>query len=282
MKRKRESDRPRKGTVISICGPEGCGKTDMGLSMPTPLAIVSVDPNTEAVVEKAIAEGRIHTDAVMQHYIDMPAIAFSDQDDVQAEAYTSWEEMISILRPYINTDDEDRPRSIVLDTATEVDRLNVLAEFGKTDQISPESRRNRMGPVNSRYIGLIRSLQNAGIHVGLLHRVSEQWASVETRGRSEERRERVEGVFAWDRKGFKETGNICSVEVVLAHDQGRSEKLAGQFGMQVRRSTLRPALKGAEFWGRHKLADGTTRIRKASWAFLMAQVIAGTTVEEWL
>ncbi len=280
MKQRRSSNRPRKGTVLSICATEGGGKTDMSLTLPTPLAMMSVDPNTEAVVRKAITEGRISADAITQHYIDMPAIAFSDQDDVKGEAETSWEALIDALRPFIDADDEDRPRSVVFDTATEVDRLNVLAEYGKTDQISPEARRNRMGPVNSRYIGMIRSLQNAGIHVALLHRVSEQWASVETRGRSEERRERVEGVFAWDRKGFKETGNICSVEVVLAHDSGRSEKLAGQFGMQIRRSTLRPALKGVEFWGRHKLEDGT-RIRKASWAFLMAQVM-NEPVEKWL
>ncbi len=278
--KKRRNDRPRKGTVLSIVGPEGCGKTDMGLTMPTPMAVVSVDPNTEAIVEKAIKEGRISEDAISQHYITMPAIAFGDQDDVKTEAEESWVELIKALRPYINLDDDDRPRSVLLDTATEIDRLNVLEEFGKTDQISPEARRNRMGPVNSRYIGLIRSIQNAGVHVGLLHRAQEQWATIETRGRSEERRERVEGVFAWDRKGFKETGNICSVEVILAHDQGRSEKLVGQFGMQVRRSTLRPALKGAEFWGRHRLEDGT-RVRKASWAFLMSQVM-DEPVENWL
>lgn len=266
-------ERPRKGTVLSICGPEGSGKTDLLLTMPKPLAVVSVDPNTEVIVEAAIADGRVKEDDIILHYIDTPAIAFSDQDDVQGEAETAWGELIDTLRPYINKDDDDRPWSVGLDTATDIDRLNVLAEFGKTDQISPESRRNRMGPVNSRYIGMIRSLQNAGVNVGLLHRVSEKWQTVETRGRSEERRERVEGPFAWERKGFKETGNICSLEIMLAHDPERSEKLPGQFGMQITRCTVRPILKGKEFWGREKLADGK-RIRKPSWQYLMRQIRA--------
>lgn len=274
------SDRVRKGTVISICGREGSGKTDWLLTLPKPMTIISVDPNTEGIVEKAVREGRFSADAITLVHIDMPAIAFSDQSDVKDEAEASWTTMIDALRPCIDRDNDDRPRSVGFDTATEVDQLNLLAEFGKTDQIHPEIRKNKLGPLNRRYMGMMRALQDAGIHVGLLHRVYDQYRTVEVRGKSEERRERIEDPWAMDRKGFRDTGYIASIEVLLQHDQARNEKLALQFGMKISRCMLRPILKGQEFWGRERQEDGT-RVRRAGFPYLMAQVVEGSSVGDW-
>lgn len=271
--------RKRAGVVLSLVSREGGGKTSFGLTMPKPILFCSVDPNTEAIIEKAIEADQIRESDVIAHHLRMPAIAFSDQDDVEKEASDAWEALIDALRPYATG--RESAGSCVLDTATELDTLNVLAEFGKTDQISPESRRNRMGPVNSRYKGMIRALSDAGLHVALLHRAADLYKSVEvrtTRGK-EDRREKVEGVWAMERRGFKETGFISSVEAFLAHDPERHEKLAAQFGLYVARCTMRPGLKGVEYWGRETI-DGE-RVRKASFPYLMSQVYPNTSIRDW-
>lgn len=278
---KKSKTRTRKGVAISAVAREGGGKTSFGLSMPKPIAYISVDPNTEAVIEAAIKAGDVDSDDLIQHYITMPPIAFSDQDDVQGEASESWEAMIDVLRPFVKGEGDPQPASVVFDTATEIDTLNVLAEFGKTDQISPESRRNRMGPVNSRYKGMIRALTDKGIHVCLLHRAGDLYKNVNVRTRQgqEERREKVDGTWAIERKGFKETGFITSVEVFLAYEPDKGEKLVQQFGVQVVRALMRPGLKGKEFWGREKLDDGS-RIRRASFPFIMSR-IHNSSIDDW-
>lgn len=286
-KRTRASD-PRPGIVSSACAREGGGKTEYGLTMPGHQMWCSVDPNTRAVIEKAVAERRITDDRITLHALHMPHVAFNDNDDVKDDAQSKWDALIDALRPVVKQEADPMPNSVIFDTATEIDVLNVLGEFGKTDQISPESRRNRMGPVNRRYMGMIRALSDVGCHVLLLHRTFDVYKTVDAsedgpvRGRrgGQERREKVEGVFAFERKGFKETGNITSLEVLLAHDETRSEKIAGQFGIKISRCTLRPGLKGREWWGREKLADGT-RVKRASFPFIATQVYAGTRLEDW-
>lgn len=273
--------RLRQGQALSVVAREGGGKTWFGLSLPKPLAYISVDPNTEAIIEKAIKDGVVDGDDVIQHHLRMPAVAFSDQEDVKTEAETAWEALIDTLRPYVKGDGDPQPRGLVIDTATEIDNLNVLAEFGKIDQISPDARRNRMGPVSSRYKGVVRALTDAGIHVALLHRNGDLYKTVtyRSRGGEEEKRERVEGTWAIERRGFKDTGFITSTEIFLAHDPERHEQLRAQFGMYIARCSLRPGLKGSEHWGTTKI-DGE-RVRKASFAFLMTQVYPHTTIEDW-
>lgn len=272
----------RAGICIGASAFEGGGKTWFGLSMPTPQAWLNVDPNTDAILDKAIEDGIIDADDLIRHPVRMPATAFSDADDVKEEADTAWGELIDTLRPYVTGDGDPQPASVIYDTATEIDNLNILAEFGKTDQIPPDQRRNRMGPVNRRYKGIVEALVRAGVNVALLHRAGDLYKSVIVRTRSgpEDRREKVEGPFAMERRGFKETGFITSTEIFLAHDPEKSEKLVGQFGMQIVRCSLRPGLKGVEYWGREKQPDGS-RIRRASFAFLMAQVHPKTTIADW-
>lgn len=283
---KRHRSSSRVGQALAATAREGGGKTEFGLSMAKPVAFLSVDPNTKAIIEKAISEGRVREEDVIQHYVRMPAVAFSDKDDVQGEASESWDEMIDLLRPYVKGDGDPQPASCVLDTATEIDTLNILAEFGKTDQISPEQRRNRMGPVNRRYKGIVEALMRAGVNVLLLHRAGDLYQTVNENvrvrggGDVEAKREKVEGIWALERRGFKETGFITSTEIFLAHDETKSEKLAGQFGMKIVRCSLRPGLKGKEFWGRQKLDDGE-RIRRASFPFLMTQVYPHTSLDDW-
>lgn len=268
--------------VLSVCAQEGGGKTQFGLSAPPPISYHTVDPNTRAVVEKhfGCAIRKIPSDILVYHDLKMPTIAFMDQDDVKTDAEEKWEKFIDSLRPIVNG--ETDIRSVVLDTATEFDQLNILAEFGKTDQIAPDSRRNRMGPVNKRWSGMIRALADAGVNVLLLHRMERKWETRETRGSGgrEEKRVPMEGPWDFERKGHKDTGFENSVEVFLRHDPTRSSKLAGQFGMFISRCTLRPSLIGSEYWGREKQADGQ-RVVRASFPYLSTLVYPNTSLDDW-
>lgn len=267
--------------AMSAVAHEGAGKTWFGLSAPPPISYHSIDPNTQAVLDKAIDEGYVGADAVTLHMFELPTIAFMDQEDVQADAETKWSAFVESVRPLV----EGKPdvRSVVLDTATEFDTLNVLAEFGKTDKISPESRRNRMGPVNARWKGIIRALETKGYNVVLLHRARDKWESKTQRGVRgvEEVRERMTGLFDFERIGFKDTGFITSAEVMLRFDPDREAKaLSGKYGMKLTRTTLRPALIGTEWWGREKLEDGS-RISRVSFPYLATQLYPNTSVEDW-
>lgn len=269
--------------VLSAIAAEGGGKTRFALSMPKPLVIASVDPNTRAVVEKAIDEGFVQESDVTVHYLRMPATAFNDKDDVAEKAAEEWETFINALRPLVD-DNRDGVKSVALDTATEFDNLNILAEFGKSDQITPESRRNRMGPVNSRWKSMVRALGDASLNVALLHRGKAKWETRTERGTGGTKEVRSEMTGPWDfeRLGFKDTGFITSAEVQLKFDPDRegATKLADRFGIRIARSTIRPAIIGSEWWGRQKLEDGS-RIHAASFPWLAIQLYPNTTLEDW-
>lgn len=269
--------------TLSVIAGEGGGKTNFALSMPKPLTIVSVDPNTRAVVEKAVAEGVVDEGDVTVHYLKMPATAFNDKDDIKDDAAESWEAVIDALRPLVG-DNPDGVKSVGLDTATEFDVMNVLSTFGKSDQISPETRRNMMGPVNTRWKGVIRALGDAGLNVCLLHRSRAKWETKLERGvgGSKEVRSEMSGPWDFERVGYKETGNMVSVEVQLKFDPDRegASKLSDRFGLRISRSTIRPAIIGSEWWGRQKAEDGT-RIHCATFAWLAVQLYPHTTLDDW-
>src|SRR5258708_11572730 len=131
--------------VLSVCALEGGGKTQFGTTAPMPISYHAVDPNTEAVLQKIYGVDDLSTvEGLMYHKLKMPAIAFSDQQDVQTEAEACWDSFIDSLRPIVR--EETDTRSVVLDTATEFDTLTVLAEFGNTDQITPHPRPTPTGP----------------------------------------------------------------------------------------------------------------------------------------
>ena len=270
--------------VSSIVAGEGGGKTRFSLTMPKPLVIVSVDPNTRAVVEKAIAEGFVDAADLTVHHLKMPAIAFlSDKDDVKEEAEASWAAFIEILRPLVDGN-PDAVKSVSLDTATEFDMMNVLQAFGKSDQITPEARRNQMGPVNTRWKGVVRALSDAGVNVALLHRAREKWETKTQRGTrgAEEVRDKMTGPWDFERIGFKDTGFITSAEIQLKFDPDRegATRLSDRFGLRISRSTIRPAVIGKEWWGRQQAEDGS-RIHAAAFPWLAVQLYPATTIEEW-
>lgn len=271
--------------VASVVAFEGAGKTHFWLSAPKPIAVISTDTNTEATARAVLGmddDDDFDESVVQFQQVSMPALAFDDRDDVQDEAKEKWDEVREFLRPFLKADDDDRPRTVVFDTAVDVFDLRVLAEFGKLDQIPPEVRRNMMGRCNTSYKGIIQAFKDRGINVVLVHRAKEKWTDKITRTNNgiKEERVRMNGPFDMERAGFKDTGFITGVEVQLAFDPEREGKLSAKYGMHVSRCNPRPGLIGREFWGRQKLEDGS-RIHKVSFPFLMSQVYPKTSPSDW-
>lgn len=275
--------RQQPGFTLSLVGKGGTGKTQLSLDPvygpPYPLSLISADPNTTAIVRKfnlREVEGFTH------HKILLPALAFDDREDVKAEAEEKWEELRDVLRPIVKG--EEKVRTVVLDTATEQYQMGVLATFGKGDQISPENRRNMMGPVNSRWKGIVAALEQQGCNVILIHRGKPAWGNVVEElagGKERETRQMLTGPFDIEREGYSGTEFMVSTEVYLAFDPNRKDATRDEskFGMKVVRCQQRPGLIGKEFWGREKV--GAVRVPRASWRWLCTQLYKGTQLSDW-
>lgn len=272
--------------VLSVVGPEGAGKTRFWTTARKPIDCLSTDTNTEHTVRNIL---QLDEDDVRLHYVPLPSMVFDDRDDVQTEAEEKREAILDYLRPRLKNK-ADRPRTLVFDTADDVNDLLILGVFGKLDQIPPETRRNMMGKVNTQYKGIIGAFKDAKVDVILVHRAKEKWVDqvIRTTRGPEDQRTRLTGPFDMERGGFKGTGFITNAEVFLAFDPNRPVKesvaeeaaLAARYGMKIVRTTQRPIVIGKEYWGRQKLDDGS-RIAKASIPFLMTQLHPETTIEDW-
>lgn len=270
---------PTRRVVCSAMAQEGHGKTDFLLTFPTPILDLSVDPNTAAVVQKVFGEDPDPNDIRLVQ-IPYPIVGFqSDEQDVMNEAADGWDVLVTEISDVMHQRCKVMPKSVLIDSGTEIAELNMLREFGRTDRISPNMRRSKMGNLNNEFKGLFRALERAGVHVGITHRVREHWETITVRkpGGSEEKDVRVEGEF--DRIGFKQMGNMCSVEVLMMFDPTREGRVGEKFGMRVLRSRDRPALVGKEFWG--KVDHDGTAVRAPSFPFLAAQLFPGTTLGDW-
>jgi hypothetical protein len=252
-------------TATSIVGKEGSGKTKMALSWPKPLAIVSLDPNTQYVVDN-----HDERDQIELYQMRMPAYAFEGRDDVKKEAMELWEAYRSHIRPYVQK--KKKAATIVLDTGTSGYDLGVLATFGKSDQIAPEARRNQMGPLNTRWQGITHGVVDAGLNIVIIHRAKNMWVDkvVNVGGVMKEERKMLSGPFDLEREGYKQTGFMVTTEVFVAFDSEReeAERLRDKFGIKIARSQQRPGIIGKEFWGR----DEDTRVLVNSYDWLMAQL----------
>lgn len=278
-----DDDRPARNrrTVTSVMGPEGHGKTDFWTTAKKPIACINVDPNTSAVLEK-LGYRDDDEETINVHYVDMPLVGFEpDEEKVKEQAEEAWEKLTDFLRPIIMQEADPMPATVVLDTGTELNDLNILSGFGRTDKIAPKLRLIAMGKINAQFKGIFRGLEHAGVHVVVAHRCREVWVTEEIKHgprKGEEHDRKVPG--EWERVGFKQMGNMTNIEVLAMFDPTREGKLSNKFGMRVTRCTLRPGIIRKEYWGRERQEDGS-RVRRASWPYLMMQVYPGTTLEDW-
>lgn len=270
--------------IISAMGKEGGGKTNLYTTAPKPLLALSCDPNTESVLCSAFdvdSVADLDPEVCRYVHIPYPLVGFeTDEEDVKREAREAWEVLTHEVSDVLNGRAAVAPVSVALDSGTEINTLNILAEFGRNDKIPPAVRRNRMGAVNDLFKGIFRALEHAGVHVIVTHRVKSHWETMTTRTSQGEVEKDVEVPGVFDRIGFREMGNMCNVEVLMRFDPTRSEdRVSERFGMEILRATPRPALVGQTWWGREKVEG--QRLHVASFQYLALQLFPNTSLEDW-
>lgn len=270
----------RRRIVVSVKGVGGHGKTDFYTTMPKPILALSTDPNTRDVIEKIFKCDIDDLDPKILRLVNIPypMVGFeTDEEDVMHEAQDGWDVLVNEIRDVMRGDANPRPASVALDTGTELDTLNILAQFGRTDKISPKTRLIKMGNVNNQMKGIYRALERAGVHVAVTHRVRERWETVTNEARGshygEEKDQRVPDKF--DRIGFKQIENIVNTEIIVKFDPAREGKLSARFGMEIERCMIRPALVGKAYWGKD---DG---VRCASFPYLATLMYPNTELSDW-
>lgn len=279
---RREIDRRKRRIVGSVMGKEGAGKTAFCLTAPRPLLYLACDPNAEDVVSATFEVDDVEDlDPAVCRFVRVPypLVGFeSSEEEIMDEATDSWNLICDEISDVLHGRSND-PATVILDSGTELNTLNILKDFGRTDKISPNMRRSRMGKVNNDFKGIFRALEKAQTHVLVTHRCKSRWTTEEVRTPKgiETKDVEVPGVF--DRIGFKEMGNIVNLELLMKFDPDRGGKLRNRFGVQVTRSMARPILVGTEWWGREEV--DSTLMRATSFAFVGLQLYPTSTPQDW-
>lgn len=277
----REIERRRRRVVGSVMGKEGAGKTDFACTAPQPLLYLACDPNAEDVVCKIFdveTPDDLDPEVCRLVHIPYPLVGFeTSEDDIMDEANDSWNLLCDEISDVLAGKGND-PNTVILDSGTELNSLNILKEFGRTDKISPKMRQSRMGKVNNDFKGIFRALERAQTHVLVTHRCKPRWVDVEVRTAGGIKVESQEVPDTFDRIGFKEMGNIANLELLAMFDPEKG-KLRERFGVRIVRSMARPGIVGNEWWGREDV-DGEI-VRAASFAFVATQLYPGTTLKDW-
>lgn len=169
--------------VFRSFGWDKTGKTHFGLTMPSPVLGLYLDPGgTEGVAQKFIREGKDIRQ--IQYRFNKK---FDDQDkakEVRDQWIEDYQHALTIAR------------SIQWDE-TETWELFRFAEFGRESDLQRE-----YGPLNGMYRGLIQDAFDAGVNLQLIQKVKTKWV----KGQSTDEIEPV---------GFKQAGNI--VQISLEH-----------------------------------------------------------------
>lgn len=187
------------------------GKTHFGLTMPSPILGMYLDPGgTEGVAQKFLRGD----DGFPKKDIRQIQYRFNKKFDDQDKAKEMRDQWIEDYQHALTI-----ARSIQWDE-TETWELFRFAEFGRESDLQRE-----YGPLNGMYRGLIQDAFDVGVNLQLIQKVKTKWV----KGQSTDEIEPV---------GFKQAGNI--VQVSLEHTWSHAD------GFQVCIVNCR---QNTEVWG---------------------------------
>lgn len=258
--------------ILSIEGMPKQGKTHLAATAPGVVAFQSLDFGTDGILQKfedyaskfMVAEYRVNldvtADAVMQQ---MAKVRGAKKDDLQAIAYKEAEEQAlkvkrEVWQPFVQDYDslldEESVRTIVWDTATEVNEMLRLANFGKLEK----NPKIAYGPINAEFKAQIRKAQERRKNLILIHHMKPVYIESE-RGASTE-----SGRYVL--KGNSSLENLVHsyVKVSKKIDKGKAK-----FVTTIRDARLEPS------------ATGRT-INNADWPTLMMELMPNVDPKVWL
>jgi len=246
----------KKRLIVAVEGKEKSGKTTFGLSAPGPIVYFDSDLGKEGVLEKFVEEKEIWEYEIKTAKEIMIDAETGPQIDAEKEFQR-------FKRAYYQVLGENRVRTIVLDTATEVWELLRLAFFGRLAQVPPM----KYGPANEEYRRLIRAAYSSNKNLILLHRVTDEYVgTIDAKGREHSVRTGKKL-----RAGFKDTGYLVQVNLVTYYSPEERE-----FGIQVRDCRQNMGIAGERFQGE---IEGVGSL--CSFPFLATAIFPDTELDDW-
>lgn len=206
--------------ICAVDGLEKCGKTHFALSAPHPMVYFDVDIGTEGVIDT------IQRPDFYYKHIELDVPTNAPQGHIQEKALKLWKEFRTMYDGAIAI----KPRTIVVDTATEAYDILRLAAFGKLTQV----KAHHYGPVNAEFRDLIRTAYDSEVNLILIHRLKPEYVDDKATG-------------ALRRAGFGETGFMVQVNATLSKDiKLRTEDKFKMLVTDCRQNTM---LEGEVFEG---------------------------------
>lgn len=279
--------------VADVAAGPGCGKTEFGLSGPDPIYFLSVDPNNKRVVQAARKR-----DGKTVHFRNFirPARkvllrssggghAVESDDEAREAADVQFGAFQDAYGAVIADKVEPTPRLIVVDTLSEIREIQLIAHFGKTEQIA---RHLWTGPNRqlAEIVGAAREAQERGISTVFLSRIKPKRENkVLTNARGDEEEVSYELPGEWEREGIKKMDFLVDVAVMIfkddepykpQDDDDERTTMARRLRMKVTKCTARPTLEGKVYRG---VTD--SGLAKVSFPFLMKQVFPKSKWRDW-
>jgi hypothetical protein len=196
--------------VMALDGPDKVGRTHYALmTTPTPVRVISNDTGTEVVAQKARAMGR----DVKVMYIDMPDPnpKIVTAKDVDPEDLTQWRnEWVRAVSAFEAIGRDRTVKTLVVDTASKLWNLCLLANFGKMKKIPQHLRETP----NSEFYKMLWDLYKSreDLNIILIHLVKKKYVPSSKPGVDAE----WDGTY--ERAGWRDIGAYCDLSVVAGWD----------------------------------------------------------------
>ena len=159
-----KTEAPRR-MIVNVSGLEKSGKTNFVGTCPGPILYISIDFGDEGVIDKFSSSKAIYP---LEVKIDHPRGASPLE---MANLYDEYWKNICDVYYGIFEMKSGRPRTIAVDTATELWEILRMARFGKLTQVKP----HHYGPVNAEFRRFIRKAYESDVNLVLLSKLKEEW-----------------------------------------------------------------------------------------------------------
>lgn len=157
----------KKRLVMCTEAMPGCGKTNFGLSMPGPLAIINLDEGLDGVIQEYQETKEIYVASHRANLNEIRAMK-GDSGNIKKAAEDEWR---AIRQDYIEALAD--AKSVFVDTGTEFNEMLRLAHFGKLTQVMP----HHYAAPNKEMKQLIDLAYDSNANVLFSHRLKKEYVN---------------------------------------------------------------------------------------------------------
>lgn len=224
-------------------GLEKTGKSQLGLTGPAPIAILSFDIGLEGVVEKFAREKNVR---VAEFALDkVESFSQNDAIDLRDRFIAAYKEALTWAR------------TVQIDTDTENWELFRYAEFGKASNAPKDYVR-----LNAFYRDLLQQAYDKGVNLQLIQKVKERWISVESTDREGRATLKPQNTGELEATGFRDAGYLVQANFEHTWDAEHG------FGIHVLNCRQNMGVAGQTFYN-------------TSFPELAQQIFTNSEEEDW-